>query len=456
MNEATLTVCAASPLPAANHTLKRPLDTIRDPLSLSDKRVKLDTAYDDYKNGLIGIAVKSDSSAIVGASPPGAPRVSTATGGVNVNDANAVTPTPGGNPSAPWSAQLSRPRSSTNEQRTPTTTSSVVETTHPVDPGHNAPSTSVAPSVPSTSVSAAANNVALPIQGTASLFVNTSMGPPSIASAATVVGGMPTGSGGVLSARDFASSSVGGDPRTTPQSALLDPLRQAFLSNPSFAASLNAAAGFGNAFLAGTSPNAAAAAFPFLATQILQQQQAQQPISLPQSASLGAASSMAGSTQPSVSNTAGAAVAGVPFSPGAALGPQLAGAALLGRTLPPAAALSQPALPIKAKQGRWCAMHVKIAYEISARKERRGTPQPAINSAAGSSQSAAAAAASSLRNAAAPPLCPPSTSNAHLASLTGGFSNSYSAMAAAGALQPPFGSLPFQQLSDPNKLVRQT
>uniref|UniRef100_A0A9J2P516 Uncharacterized protein n=1 Tax=Ascaris lumbricoides TaxID=6252 RepID=A0A9J2P516_ASCLU len=454
MNDATLSVCAASPLPTAAHSLKRPLDAIRDPLTSGDKRVKLDSPYDDFKNGLIGIAVKSDNSAIVGASPPSAPRVSAASGGVHLNDASTVTSTAGGNSSAPWSTQLlSRPRSDTSEQRPSTTSSSVVETTHPVDPGHNAPSTSLAPSVPSTSVSANANSVALPLQGTTSLFVNTSMGPPSIASTVAVGGGVPTGSG-ILSARDFTPSAT--DPRATPQSALLDPLRQAFLSNPSFAASLNAAAGFGNAFLAGAPPNAAAAAFPFLAAQILQQQQGQQPISLPQSGSVGGASSVAGMTQPSAPNTAAAVAAGVQFPPGAALGSQLAGAALLGRTLPATAGLSQTALPIKAKQGRWCAMHVKIAYEISSRKERRATPQPINATSVSSSQSAATA--NTLRNTApvAPPLCPPSTSNAHLASLTGGFSNTFSAMAAAGALQPPFGSLPFQQLTDPNKLVRQT
>lgn len=80
------------------------------------------------RNGLIGIAVKSDNSAIVGASPPSAPRVSAASGGVHLNDASTVTSTAGGNSSAPWSTQLlSRPRSDTSEQRPSTTSSSVVE-----------------------------------------------------------------------------------------------------------------------------------------------------------------------------------------------------------------------------------------------------------------------------------------------------------------------------------------
>ncbi|VDK28740.1 unnamed protein product [Anisakis simplex] len=53
MNDATLTVCAANSMPAANHSLKRSLDTIRDHSlsSVADKRVKLehDSAYEDYK-----------------------------------------------------------------------------------------------------------------------------------------------------------------------------------------------------------------------------------------------------------------------------------------------------------------------------------------------------------------------------------------------------------------------
>lgn len=47
--------------------------------------------------------------------------------------------------------------------------------------------------------------------------------------------------------------------------------------------------------------------------------------------------------------TVSGVIGGLQFPPGAALGPQLAGAALLGRALPPAAmsSMSQSSLPIK-------------------------------------------------------------------------------------------------------------
>lgn len=439
MNENSHTVCA-SPLQAP-HALKRPSENVQDPLSIvADKRLKIEAPFDEYRNGVIGIAAKTDASAIVSASPPGAPRMSVA-GAVHSEATTSCA-----NNAISWgTTPLSRTRSVSLEQRATVTTSATsVETTHPVDPGHNAPSTSVAPSVPSngTSVAAVSSSSAAPIlsSGAGSLFVNTSAGAPTL----------PSAPNGALSGREFVVPTAS-DPRAAQQTALLDPLRQAFLSNPTFAASINAAAaaagstGFTNPFLSTTAPNAAAA-FPFLAAHILQQQQ-QQPMSVAQSVAPSSALIM-GQSAPST-----VAAAAMQFPPGAALGSQLAGAALLGRALPAAPSTSQPTLPTKAKQGRWCAMHVKIANDISLRKERRATPQP---SSASAQQSATA---SNMRavGAIAPPLCPPSTSNAaHLAGLTSGFANSYSTMV-ANALQPPYAAaLQYQQISDPSKLARQS
>ncbi|VDN85790.1 unnamed protein product [Brugia pahangi] len=125
-------------------------------------------------------------------------------------------------------------------------------------------------------------------------------------------------------------------------------------------------------------------------------------------------------------------------------------------------------------------MHIKIAYEILSKKERRSTPQPSVVAAAAaaavsqsSSSSSVAASASSSSVAAvsssqnnsnnAPtmraggvtaPFCPPSTSNANMPSLGSGLPTSFPALAQSGALSSPF-TLPFQQLPDSSKLARQ-
>uniref|UniRef100_A0A0R3S6Z0 Uncharacterized protein n=1 Tax=Elaeophora elaphi TaxID=1147741 RepID=A0A0R3S6Z0_9BILA len=295
-----------------------------------------------------------------------------------------------------WNGQLPR----TADGRDPTSSASV-ETTHPVDPGHDVPSTSVV----------AGHQQQQQTGVTAAPPINL----PNLSSVNSLSGEPPGLSVGVLAptGRNELSSAVAGanvdttnadnrgatgppsapPPPPPPTASLLDPFRQAFFGGTNLAA-LNAAAAA--AAGGGTGSTIGGADFGTV---------------LPTSLSTAA--------QPSTSTTS--SMGCIQFPPGAALGSQLASAALLGRTLP--AAGTQP-LPIKTKQGRWCAMHIKIAYEILSKKERRSTPQPSVVAAAVSQSSSSSSASSSSQNnsnastiragGVTAPFCPPSTSNANI------------------------------------------
>ncbi|CAG9538652.1 unnamed protein product [Cercopithifilaria johnstoni] len=485
MNDTGISVCSANVATIGNQNnalsnmLKRPSDLLMDGVGY-EKRVKLESNHqEDHKNGLIGIATKTDISAIMSGSPPrsgggtaGATRVNTI---VTKVDMSAAADNLG---QMAWNGQLSR----MTDARDPTSSASV-ETTHPVDPGHDVPSTSVVAShqqQQQTGVSAAPS-INLPNLSS----VNSLSGEPAGLSIGVLA---PTGRNELSSA--VAGATVGTTntdnrgatgppsaplPPPPPAASLLDPFRQAFFGGTNLAA-LNAAAAaaaaaagggagstiggadFGNLFFPGAPPNAAAA-FPFLAAQILQQQQqTQQSMSLAQGTA--PPTTLSAAAQPSTSTTS--SMGCIQFPPGTALSSQLASAALLGRTLPIAG--TQP-LPMKAKQGRWCAMHIKIAYEILSKKERRSTPQPSIVAAAVSQSSSSSSVAPSSQNSNnAPtmrtggvmaPFCPPSTSSSNMPSLGSGLPTSFPVLAQSGALSSPF-TLPFQQLSDPNKLARQS
>ncbi|VIO92649.1 Uncharacterized protein BM_BM8426 [Brugia malayi] len=512
MNDTGISVCSAN-IPtignqnnALSNMLKRSSDLLIDGVGY-EKRVKLEQNHqEDHKNGLIGIAAKKDISAIMSGSPPrsattGVTRVNTIVTKVDMsNAADKLGQTT-------WNGQLSR----TTDIRDPVSSASV-ETTHPVDPGHDVPSTSVvaghqqqqqtgvtvAPSINLSNLSSV-NSLSGESSGLSiGVLAPTGRNELSSAVAGATVCTTNTDNRGATG----PSSAPPPPPPQPPTASLIDPFRQAFFGGTNLAA-LNAAAAaaaaagggsggtgsttiggadFGNLFFSGAPPNAtAAAAFPFLAAQILQQQQTQQSMSLAQGTV--PPTTLSATAQPSTSAAAAAAAAAassigcIQFPPGTALGSQLANAALLGRTLPTAG--TQP-LPIKTKQGRWCAMHIKIAYEILSKKERRSTPQPSVvaaaaaaavsqssssSSVAASASSSVAAVSSSQNNSnnaptmraggVTAPFCPPSTSNANMPSLGSGLPTSFPALAQSGALSSPF-TLPFQQLPDSSKLARQS
>ncbi|KAL4003781.1 hypothetical protein ACH3XW_9025 [Acanthocheilonema viteae] len=485
MNDTGISVCSANVATIGNQNnalsnmLKRPSDLLIDGVGY-EKRVKLESNHqEDHKNGLIGIAAKTDISAIMSGSPPrsgttGATRINTI---VTKVDMSTAADNLG---HTAWNGQVQR----TADARDFTSSASV-ETTHPVDPGHDVPSTSVVAGhqQQQQTVVSAAPSINLPNLSS----VNSLRGGPAGLSIGVLA---PTGrnelssavAGATVGTTNADSRGATGPPSAPPPpppptASLLDPFRQAFFGGTNLAA-LNAAAAaaaaagggtgstiggadFGSLFFPGAPPNAAAAAaFPFLAAQILQQQQqTQQSMSLAQGTVPPTTLSAA---QPSTSTTS--SMGCIQFPPGTALGSQLASAALLGRTLPTAG--TQP-LSIKTKQGRWCAMHIKIAYEILSKKERRSTPQPSVVATAVSQSSSLSSIAPSSQNSSnAPtmraggvtaPFCPPSTSNANMPnfSLGSGLPTSFPALAQSGALSSPF-TLPFQQLSDPSKLARQS
>ncbi|VDK86010.1 unnamed protein product [Litomosoides sigmodontis] len=512
MSDTGISVCSANVVTTGNQNnalsnmLKRPSDLLVDSVGY-DKRVKLESNHqDDHKNGLIGIAAKTDISAIVSGSPPrggtaGVTRVNTIVTKVDMSSAADNLGQMAWNGQLPRMTDARDPTSSSSVEKMTETPSVVLplitffaefsveasgcfdgKATHPVDPGHDVPSTSVVAGhqQQQTGVSAA-----LPInlpnlssvnscgEGAGlSIGVLAPAGRNELSSAVATVGTTNSDNRG-------ATGAPSAPPPLPPSTAsLLDPFRQAFFGGTSLAA-LNAAAAaaaaaaaggggtasaissadFGNLFFPSAPPNAAAAAaFPFLAAQILQQQQTQQPISLAQGTV--PPTTLSAGAQSSTSTTS--SIGCIQFPPGAALGSQLASAALLGRTLPTAGAQS---LPMKTKQGRWCAMHIKIAYEILSKKERRSTPQPSVVAVAASqgssSSSSVAPSSQNTSNVSAvrasgvsAPFCPPSTSNASMPSLGSGLPTSFPALAQSGALSSPF-TLPFQQLSDPSKLARQ-
>uniref|UniRef100_A0A1I7VBY4 POU domain protein n=1 Tax=Loa loa TaxID=7209 RepID=A0A1I7VBY4_LOALO len=483
MNDTGISVCSANVATIGNQNnalsnmLKRSSDLLIDSVGY-EKRVKLESKHqEDHKNGIIGIATKTDISAIMSGSPPrsgttGVTRVNTIVTKVDMSNAGDNLG------QTAWNGQLPR----TVDARDPVSSASV-ETTHPVDPGHDVPSTSVVAGrqqQQQTGVTAAP-----PINLPNLSSVNSlSAEPPGLSIGVLAPAGRNELSSAVASATagttntdNRGATGPPSAPPPPPTASLLDPFRQAFFGGTNLAA-LNAAAAaaagggngatiggadFGNLFFPGAPPNAAAAAaFPFLAAQILQQQQTQQSMSLAQGTV--PPTTLSAAVQPSTS--CASSMSCIQFPPGTALGSQLANAALLGRTLPTAG--TQP-LPIKTKQGRWCAMHIKIAYEILSKKERRSTPQPSVVAAAtaavSQSSSSSSVAPSSQNSSNAPtirtgggvtaPFCPPSTSNANIASLGTGLPTSFPALAQSGALSSPF-TLPFQQLSDPSKLARQS
>lgn len=141
----------------------------------------------------------------------------------------------------------------------------LIPATHPVDPGHNAPSTSVAPSVPCNASSSAtpSSSSYTPIfsSGGGTLFVNTSSNAQSLSSLAN----------GMISGRLPSASDV----RTgLSQTALFDPLRQAFMANAAAAGVAPPPSAFANPLFGATPSNLA---FPFLALLQQPQQQQQQP-----------------------------------------------------------------------------------------------------------------------------------------------------------------------------------
>ncbi|KAM3722907.1 Reticulocyte-binding protein [Dirofilaria immitis] len=486
MNDTGVSVCSAN-VPnigkqnnaaALTNMLKRPSDLLIDAVEY-EKRVKLESNHqEDHKNGLIGIAAKTDISAIMSGSPPhsdtvGAARVNTI---VTTVDMSTAADNVG---QMAWNGQLPR----TTDTRDHTLSTSV-ETTHPVDPGHDAPSTSMVTGhqqQQQTNVTAV-SSMNLPNLSTINSLNDESSGLSVGVLAST---GRSELSSVVANATVVTTNTdnrgATGPPSAPPPptTSLLDPFRQAFFGGSNLAA-LNAAAAaasaasngtgstiggadFSSLFFPGAPPNAAAAAaFPFLAAQILQQQQQQTQQSMSLAQGTVPPTTLSAAAQPSTST---ASMGCIQFPPGTALGSQLASAALLGRTLPTAATQS---LPIKTKQGRWCAMHIKIAYEILSKKERRSTPQPSVVAAATaaavsqSSSSSATPSSQSNNNASTmrvggvtAPFCPPSTSNANMPSLGSGLPTSFPALAQSGALSSPF-TLSFQQLSDPNKLARQS
>ncbi|VDN03990.1 unnamed protein product [Thelazia callipaeda] len=469
MNDTGISVCStnnatASNLPAG--MLKRPSDLLIDATTF-EKRIKLEANLpDDHKSSMIGIASKTDSMTKMSASPPRSGAVGTTRANAIVSNIDLSIAT-GNHGQNSCNGQL--PRAA--DMRDPAS----VETTHPVDPGHDVPSTSVvaghhhpqqlagvtaAPSVNNMQALSSVNSLTSEPPGI-SVGVLTSTGRSEQPTSVT------TGSSSssvVTGATVLAASTVPASPAGAP---MLDPFRQAFFGGNSLAA-LNAAAAvagsagstvgaadFSNLFFHTAPPNAAAA-FPFLAAQILQQQhqhqQAQQSMSIGQ----GSAPPTTVPTGAQPSTSTAPSVGCIQFPSGAALAPQLANAALLGRALPTAAA-TQP-LSVKTKQGRWCGMHIKIAYDILSKKERRSTPQPSV-----ASQSASLPAPpqnscnlNTMRNAGVTaPFCPPSTSNASMTSLGSGLPSSFPVLAQTGALPSPF-SLPFQQFADTSKLVRRS
>lgn len=158
-----------------------------------------------------------------------------------------------------------------------------------MDPGHDVPSTSV---VAGHQQQQAGVSAALPINLPNLSSVNSLSGEPAGLSIGVLA---PTGRNELSSAvatvgttntdnRGATGSSSAPLPPPPSTASLLDPFRQAFFGGTNLAA-LNAAAGgggtastigsadFGNLFFPSAPPNAAAAAaFPFLAAQILQQQ----------------------------------------------------------------------------------------------------------------------------------------------------------------------------------------
>ncbi|VDN86050.1 unnamed protein product [Brugia pahangi] len=218
-----------------------------------------------------------------------------------------------------WNGQLSR----TTDIRDPVSSASVekivepfdsmgvtinrVAATHPVDPGHDVPSTSVvaghqqqqqtgvtvAPSINLSNLSSV-NSLSGESSGLSiGVLAPTGRNELSSAVAGATVCTTNTDNRGVTG----PSSAPPPPPPQPPTASLIDPFRQAFFGGTNLAA-LNAAAAaaaaaaggsggtgsttiggadFGNLFFSGAPPNAtAAAAFPFLAAQILQQQQTQQ------------------------------------------------------------------------------------------------------------------------------------------------------------------------------------
>ncbi|KJH50365.1 hypothetical protein DICVIV_03493 [Dictyocaulus viviparus] len=244
----------------------------------------------------------------------------------------------------PPNAAHQTPRTPLSADSKPNTTSA--ESTHPSDPGHRASS---------ATPSGSGNN------NPASLFVNTSS-----ASLLTQAG--------LLSHQLAASQQLG-----------IDPFR--FLHNPQLAASLSAAAAAGNPFL--SSNNIHIDSGPYTVRRVerykrreeKKQQQQQQALQLQQAAIVAAAASANQVLNPSTG--LGPCGSSLPFPSNAALGPQLAGAALLGRPIVP----QQPPSFAPRKPGRWCGMHVKIAHDIAAyrqsqqQKDKQSVAQNAVTHA---------------------------------------------------------------------------
>lgn len=167
-----------------------------------------------------------------------------------------------------------------------------------MDPGHDAPSTSVVASQqqqqqPGVTV---APNISILSSGGNSLGTALGAAPPMLSVATSGLSGtvgrneLPScaavaaaGTAGNTNSVDNRGATATNVPQQTTAAALLDPFRQAFFGGTNLSA-LNAATGstigtaadFGNLFFPSAQPNAvAAAAYPLFA-QIFQQQQAQQ------------------------------------------------------------------------------------------------------------------------------------------------------------------------------------
>ncbi|KAK0417260.1 hypothetical protein QR680_012912 [Steinernema hermaphroditum] len=321
---------------------------------------------------------------------------------------------------------------------------SSAETCHPVDPGHRVvPSSSSASSTP---LGRPASHTTVGVPGShfpptnSSLFVQTTNPDARLPSRAATLH------------QSLASSLV--DPRM-PHLNMIPYQHLPMGPNP---------------FLSATNSSV-----PFLQAHIasLSQQQQQQ---------LAAAGIVSSTATPSIPTSAAPTVPSLtsaqnPFPPNAALGSQLAGAAVLGHKLPLINTTpSMPTINTITRKGQWNGRHVKIAEAVKAYKSAHpdtstvsSTPCTSAAPVTSSTITSTAAVSSSAATAhrpptapanppaplhsamhfgqhprnppgvpgpghpiMAPPLCPPSTSTASLPGLTSGIAPGFAALQAAG------------------------
>ncbi|RCN50126.1 hypothetical protein ANCCAN_03731 [Ancylostoma caninum] len=169
-----------------------------------------------------------------------------------------------------------------------------------------------------------------------------------------------------------------------------------------------------------------------------QQQQHQQQALQLQQAALAAAAASGNPVLPPTGLAPSAA--SLPFPANAALGPQLAGAALLGRPIVP----QPPPSLAPRKPGRWCGMHVKIAHDIAAYRQSQQQKDKQIAVAAAAAEQRARVAAAAPPSVAAVASTSQATSSvtADATSAAAQIAMQHAAMAARGAAPQPPHCLP--------------